>query len=54
MQEAVSYPDIDPHSDAVSEVSRICQHIPCHVIWGGNGELVYATFIYIRGSWYLH
>ncbi|KAJ6503882.1 Alpha/beta hydrolase fold-1, partial [Mycena sanguinolenta] len=40
VQEALSYPDVQPHFDAAQELSRISQKIAVHFIWGGEGSLV--------------
>ncbi|KAF7343864.1 AB hydrolase-1 domain-containing protein [Mycena sanguinolenta] len=40
LQEALSYPDVQPHFDAAQELCRISLNIPVHFIWGGEGSLV--------------
>lgn len=34
VQEAVSYPDKEPHFEAVRQVGHICHSVPLHIIWG--------------------
>lgn len=39
-QEAASYPDVDGHFEATTELARICHVVPVHIIWGGSSDLV--------------
>ncbi|KAF8636764.1 hypothetical protein AX16_010967 [Volvariella volvacea WC 439] len=39
-QEAVSYPDVDPHFESAAHLARICHSVPVHVVWGSRTELV--------------
>ncbi|KAF8909980.1 hypothetical protein CPB85DRAFT_1221751 [Mucidula mucida] len=39
-QEAVSYPDVDGHFEATTELGRVCHALPIHVIWGTTNSLV--------------
>ncbi|KAF8816217.1 hypothetical protein BYT27DRAFT_7238055 [Phlegmacium glaucopus] len=33
-QEAISYPDVEPHFEGTLQFGRICHSLPIHVIWG--------------------
>ncbi|KAJ3505219.1 hypothetical protein NLJ89_g7532 [Agrocybe chaxingu] len=39
-QEAVSYPDTEPHFESTMQLGRICHAIPVHIIWGTRNDLV--------------
>ncbi|KAJ7121475.1 Alpha/Beta hydrolase protein [Mycena epipterygia] len=39
-QEALSYPDVEPHFAAAVELGRISRAVPVHFIWGSESPLV--------------
>ncbi|PPQ72245.1 hypothetical protein CVT24_002345 [Panaeolus cyanescens] len=39
-QEAISYPDAEPHFEGAVQLSRICHALPVHIIWGTRNDLV--------------
>ncbi|KAK0450346.1 Alpha/beta hydrolase fold-1 [Desarmillaria tabescens] len=39
-QEAMSYPDVDGHFEATTELAKVCHAVPVHVIWGTYNDLV--------------
>ncbi|KAJ7131540.1 Alpha/Beta hydrolase protein [Mycena crocata] len=39
-QEALSYPDVEPHFCAAEELGRISHAVPVHFIWGNESPLV--------------
>lgn len=39
-QEAMSYPDVDGHFEATTELAKVCHAVPVHVIWGTHNDLV--------------
>jgi len=39
-QEALCYPDVEPHFTAAQELGRISGTIPIHFIWGDKSPLV--------------
>jgi len=39
-QEAVSFPDVEPHFEGAVQLSRICHAVPIHIIWGTRNDLV--------------
>ncbi|KAJ7031707.1 Alpha/beta hydrolase fold-1 [Mycena alexandri] len=47
-QEALCYPDVEPHFTAAQELGRISGTIPVHFIWGDESPLVYAPFPHVR------
>ncbi|KAJ3889095.1 Alpha/beta hydrolase family-domain-containing protein [Lentinula edodes] len=38
-QEAISYPDVDGHFEATTELARVCRTLPVHVIWGTSNDM---------------
>ncbi|EEB92180.1 hypothetical protein MPER_09348 [Moniliophthora perniciosa FA553] len=42
-QEATLYPDVDPHFEAMDELTRVCQVLPVHAIWGETEDIVYVS-----------
>lgn len=36
----MSYPDVDGHFEATTEVAKVCHAVPVHVIWGTHNDLV--------------
>ncbi|KAE9393434.1 hypothetical protein BT96DRAFT_863528 [Gymnopus androsaceus JB14] len=38
-QEAMSYPDVDGHFEATTELARVCHALPVHVIWGTSHDM---------------
>jgi len=39
-QEAVSFPDVEPHFEGAVHLGRICHAVPIHIIWGTRNDLV--------------
>jgi hypothetical protein len=39
-QEALGFPDADPHFEATTIVTRLCNILPIHVILGTNNDLL--------------
>ncbi|KAJ7921185.1 Alpha/beta hydrolase family-domain-containing protein [Mycena leptocephala] len=39
-QEALAFPDFNPHFDAVGELARIGRFVPVHVVWASRSELI--------------
>ncbi|KAJ7492962.1 Alpha/beta hydrolase fold-1 [Mycena galericulata] len=39
-QEAIAYPDVHPHFDAVDELARICRSVPVHLVWANQSDFV--------------
>ncbi|KAJ6512286.1 Alpha/Beta hydrolase protein [Mycena vulgaris] len=39
-QEAIAYPDVDPHIEAVNEIARVCRVVPVHLVWANRSHLV--------------
>lgn len=39
-QEALAFPDFNPHFDAVGELARIGRFVPVHVVWASRSELM--------------
>jgi len=39
-QEAIIYPDVEPHFEAPIQLSRICHLLPIHIIWGAPNDLM--------------
>ncbi|KAJ7615865.1 Alpha/Beta hydrolase protein, partial [Roridomyces roridus] len=39
-QEAMAYPDVEPHFDAVGEIKRVCRTVPIHLVWATRSDLV--------------
>lgn len=39
-QEAITYPDVEPHFEAPIQLGRICHALPIHIIWGAPSELM--------------
>ncbi|KAJ7605167.1 Alpha/Beta hydrolase protein [Roridomyces roridus] len=39
-QEAMAYPDVEPHFDAVREIKRVCRTVPIHIVWATRSDLV--------------
>ncbi|KAF9064750.1 hypothetical protein BDP27DRAFT_1229930 [Rhodocollybia butyracea] len=39
-QEAISYPDVDGHFEATTELARVCHALPVHTIWGSSNDLL--------------
>jgi len=39
-QEAISYPDVEPHFEGSLQLGRICHLLPIHIIWGAPGDLM--------------
>ncbi|KAJ7691043.1 Alpha/beta hydrolase fold-1 [Mycena rosella] len=36
-QEALSYPDVEPHFAAAAELGRVSRAVPVHLVWGHDG-----------------
>ncbi|KAJ3795301.1 hypothetical protein GGU11DRAFT_792705, partial [Lentinula aff. detonsa] len=43
-QEAISYPDVDGHFEATTELARVCHTLPVHVIWGTSNDMFPGYF----------
>ncbi|KAJ7697826.1 Alpha/Beta hydrolase protein [Mycena rosella] len=41
-QEAMAFPDVEPHFDAVEELSRVSRDVPVHLVWATGSRLMYA------------
>ncbi|KAJ7443108.1 Alpha/beta hydrolase family-domain-containing protein [Mycena latifolia] len=39
-QEAMAFPDVQPHFDAVEELARVCQAVPVHLVWANRSHLM--------------
>ncbi|KAJ7492901.1 Alpha/Beta hydrolase protein [Mycena galericulata] len=37
-QEAIAYPDVHPHFDAVDEIARVCRTMPIHLVWASRSN----------------
>lgn len=46
-QEAISYPDVEPHFEGPIQLGRICHSLPIHIIWGGPSDFMP---VYIQDS----
>ncbi|CAK5283257.1 unnamed protein product [Mycena citricolor] len=38
--EALAFPDLEPHFAALDEIARVCRAVPIHVVWAKRSELV--------------
>ncbi|KII83781.1 hypothetical protein PLICRDRAFT_58234 [Plicaturopsis crispa FD-325 SS-3] len=39
-QEAISYPDVKPQFHGMTQLYRVCEALPVHVIWGDRSDIV--------------
>ncbi|KAJ7064977.1 Alpha/beta hydrolase family-domain-containing protein [Mycena amicta] len=39
-QEALSFPDIEPHFAAMDEIGRVSRAVPMHLVWAGRSEII--------------
>ncbi|KIM38284.1 hypothetical protein M413DRAFT_448020 [Hebeloma cylindrosporum] len=39
-QEAISYPDVEPHFEGALHLGRVCHTLPIHLIWGARNDFV--------------